>query len=290
MSFFKRAAAIVLCLCMVAFCCACDEGDGVSSVSEETVAAMTREDLVNAVKDCLEKGKKCEELLMDETAAYFYGFALCSAGSMRFAAEKILWLKGEGSDFSQVTSGSRYTDWDTLAEICYACPFPYYFEGLLCDIQGESDRAVELYTYASVMDNFPEKGLDFYYMRNLTVEELYALRDELRGLEEEVCKEYIPEFTGFERTPYNFSAEYMCASAMELLDAEKYAESLFPARCAVQFGPFDAGNWVCAVTAALAADEGYLAAKWLDEGLRYFPEDEKLLAFRSAILEIAGEE
>ena len=289
MSFLKRAAAIVLCLCMAAFCSACDEGDE-ESAPVENVSAVTKDEYVKAVKDCLEKGKRCEKQFLDETAAYFYGFALSSAGSMRFAAEKILWLKGEGNDFSEVTSGSRYTDWDTLAAICYACPFPYYFEGLLCDIQGEGDRAAELYSYASVMDNFPEKGLNFYYMRNLSVEELYALRDELRALEEEVCKEYIPEFTGFERTVYNFSAEYMRACALDLLEREKYDEAMIPVRYAVQFGHLDVSNWVTAVTAALGAEDFYRAASWLSEGLSYFPENESLLGFKSAMLEVAEEE
>ena len=105
MSFLKRAAAIVLCLCMAAFCCACDEGDE-ESAPVENVSAVTKDEYVKAVKDCLEKGKRCEKQFLDETAAYFYGFALSSAGSMRFAAEKILWLKGEGNDFSEVTSAT----------------------------------------------------------------------------------------------------------------------------------------------------------------------------------------
>ena len=289
MNVLKKAAALILCLCLFVSLCSCDDGKDESSSPAETVSAVTKEEYVKAVKDCLEKGRRCEKQFLDETAAYFYGFALSSAGSMRLAAEKILWLKGEGNDFSELVSGSRYTDWDTLAAICYACPFPYYFEGLLCDIQGETENAGKLYSYASVMDNFPEKGLSFYYLRNLSVEELYALRDELRGLEEDICAEYTPEFTGFERTVYNFSAEYMRACALDLLEREEYAEAMIPARYAVQFGHLDASNWVTAVTAAIAAEDFYRAASWLGEGLSYFPENETLLGFKSAILDVAEE-
>lgn len=291
MRILKKTAALILCLCLLIPLCACDDGKNESSAETGSVSAVTKDEYIKAVKDCLKNGRRSEKLLMDETAAFFYGFALSSAGSMRLAAEKILWLKGEGNDFSEVVSGSRYTDWDTLAAVCYACPFPYYFEGLLHDIRGETEDAVELYTYASIMDDFPEKGLDFYYLRNLSVQELYALRDELRALEEEICAVYVPEFTGFERTPYNFSADYMRACALELLDAGNYAEAMIPARYAVQFGQFDPANWICAVMAAVSAGDGYRAAAWLGEALCYFPDDETLLAFKSTIVELAkGEE
>ncbi len=289
MRILKKTAALILCLCLLIPLCACDEGNNESAPAAETAAGMTKDEYVKAVKDCLDKGERCEKLFLDETAAYFYGFALSSAGSMRLAAEKILWLKGEGNDFSEVCAGSRYTDWDTLAAICYACPFPYYFEGLLHDIRGETEEDARLYSYASVMDNFPEKGLDFYYLRNLSVPELYALRDELRGLEEAVCAEYAPDFYGFERTVYNFSAEYMRACALDLLEREQYAEAVIPARYAVRFGHLDVSNWITAVTAAIGAEDFYRAASWLGEGLSYFPENETLLGFKSAILDVAEE-
>ena len=251
---------------------------------------LTKDGLIGLADTCVKNGDRFEKLLMDETAAYFYGFAASAVGSLRLAVERILWLKGEGDDFASLSSGSAYTDWDEIAELCLASPYPYYFEGLIHEIQGEDDLARECYVSASVMPNFPDEGMSFMYLRNMTVGELYALRDELRNKEEIIYGSFRPALYGYERNEFTYMPEYLRADAIELFDSEKYAEAEVAARYAVRMNPRDAGNWLVAVTAAAYADDGYQAARWLDEGLKYFPENEQLLNLRKTFTDMTDGE
>ena len=279
----RKCTVLLLAVCTVlALATACAPADAPAQESD----ALTEEEFFKIIEQSIKYGKKFDDLLMDETAAYFYGFAGSSASAMRLAIERLLWLKGEGDDFESFAAGSRYTDWDEIAEICYASPYPAYFEGLVYDLQGKTEEAAKAYAAASIMGNFPEKGLDFRYYSGKSTSDLYALRDKLRGVEEEIYSAYRPVLYGYERTPYNFSAEYLCADAMELIEAGKYAEAMIPARYAVRIAPKQPECWICAITAASYADEAYAATKWLEEALRYHPDHEGLKALASSFTDI----
>ena len=281
----KIALLLLIVLTALSLFCSCVPADSPEQGSD----ALSEKEFFKLIEQSEKYGKKFDDLLMDETAAYFYGFAGSSASAMRFAVERLLWLKGEGEDFDSLTSGSRYTNWDEIAEICYASPYPYYFEGLIYELQGKTEEAASAYTYAAIMGNYPDKGLDFRYFKNMSVTELYALRDRLRGYEDRIYGEYRPVLHGYGRTPYNFSAEYLCADAMELLDAGRYEEAMVPAIYAVRIRPKSADCWVCAITAAYYADDAYTATKWLEEALRYFPDHEGLNALASSFIDVNNE-
>ena len=277
MSSVKKAAALIICLALLLTGCG---GTGRFGFAGNGTSA---DDLMEAVDICVSQGERFTGLLMDETAAYFYGFAGATASSMRLAVEKILWLKGEGDDFASFAADSRYTDWDTIAEICYASPYPYYFEGLIYDVQGEAEKADELYGYASVMTNFPEEGLDFYWLRDLSVSDLYKLRDELRKIEDGIYGKYTPMITGYERSVFCGISQYLYYDACELFVNESYEAALIPARYALRMDPKMENYWILAVTAAIGADRPHLATVWIEEGMKYFPESEKLGALLKSL-------
>jgi len=277
----KRYRGILALLLTLTVLLAAGCGDGPGGGREES--GSDAEELIRTAEGCMAVGDRFSALLMDETAAYFYGFAGSTLGSLRLAAERILWLKGEGEDFGSLARGSRYTDWDALGELCFACPYPYYFEGLIWDVQGMEEEAETAYGRASVMTNFPEDGLDFYSMKDMSTAELYALRDRLREAEEKLYGVYTPVLYGYSRSEFAFSAEYLCLDACELMDGGSYKEALIPARYAVRQNPRSEENWVVAVTAALYADDPYQAAVWLQEGLAYFPESRALGDYLKAL-------
>ena len=280
MKTFKIALVLLTAFCVLS-------SAGCDTASQAADGGTGAEELVGLARDCAVLGDRFSGLMMDETAAYFYGFAGSVVGSFRLAAERVLWLKGEGDDFASLSEGSRYTDWDRVAELCFASPYPYYFEGLLYEFQGKTDEAAEAYTYASNMTDFPEEGLDLRYLKDMSVEELYALRDELRKEEDKIYEVYTPVFYGYERSFYASFAEYLYADAAELFEAGRYPESVIPARYAVRINPKNEDHWTQAVASALYADDPHQAAAWLEEGLKYFPDSKKLDAFYKALTDLS---
>lgn len=286
MKAFKKVLPVIAALLLAAALLGCDvsftnpgggdaQGDSFSMDALTEMAGVYRE-----------QGERFERLLMPETSAFFYSYAGAMAGSARLAIEKLLWLRGEGESFEELSEGSRFADFDSLGKLCHASPFPFYFEGLICEFQGENDRAEELYKYAAVMSFFPDNGMDFYYLRNLEIGELYALRDTLCGIENDVYAEFVPVLYDYPRTVYSSIAEYLYLDAMELLEAGKYAEAVVPARLAVRIDPDEDDFWVAAVSAAMYADEPYQAVLFLEEGLKYCPDSEKLDAMLKAVRDL----
>jgi hypothetical protein len=262
---------------------------GCSGTKTDETKSSSKDDIIKNAQSCLKIGNRFSNLLMDETSSYFYGYAAAEVSSFRLAVEKLLWLKGEGDSFADLAADSRYTDWDTIAEMCFASPYPYYFEGLIHDVQGESEEANKMYVNAAIMTNYPEEGLNYNYLRGMSVDELYALRDELRKEEDKIYEKYEPEFYGYPRSVYNCASEYLYADAMEKLDAEQYEEAMIPARYAVRLNPKSEDMWVCAVTAAMYADQPHQATVWLYEASKYFPEGEKIGVLIKAINDISEE-
>jgi tetratricopeptide (TPR) repeat protein len=236
-----------------------------------------------------ERGDKTTQLGLQATGEYYYSFAGASTSALRYAVEYILWLKGEGDTLANFTSDSRYSGWDTIAEINYASPFTSYFEGLLLEIQGQYEESLKPYSIASIMPSFPDEGLDFYYLKKMEVADLYALRDRLRDLEEKIYTAYTPNLTGREWDRYLYHTDYLLGLSAESVDAKDYAKALTYARLALKADPFSADVWNNAAACALLAQDLPLTGSYVDEGLAIFPEDERLLELRRSFLR-AGEE
>ena len=132
-------------------------------------------EFINVMKEIKTRGDKTSEMGLPVNSEYYYSFAGASVSAFRYAVEYILWLKGEGDTLDSFTSGSRYSGFDTIAEINCASPYPTYFEGLLYEVQGKKEEAIESYAWASIMPAFPEEGLDFYYLKKMEVNKLYEL-------------------------------------------------------------------------------------------------------------------
>ena len=246
------------------------------------------EDFISIMRSIKEHGDQTTQLGLQATGEYYYSFAGASVSALRYAVEYILWLKGEGDTLASFTSDSRYTGWDTIAEINYASPYPSYFEGLLLEIQGKYDESIKPYAAASIMPLFPDEGLDFYYLKKAEVAELYQLRNRLRELEDQIYAAYTPELTGRAWNRQWFSAEYLVGLSSDSVKNEDYTEALMYARLALKADPFSADVWSNAAACALLAQDLPLTGSYVDEGLAIFPEEERLLELRRSFLR-AGE-
>jgi hypothetical protein len=205
---------------------------------------------------------------------------------MRYAVEELLYLKGAGS-LAEVSGGSRFAGWDSIAGISYASPFPDYFQGLIYQMQEKNSEALPLLTSALMNPAYPEDGFDFMYLNDKSVSELTALRNELRAEENEIYKIFTPRPAIVEREVYNFYPEYLRAKSAEALRAGEIATAYAYARSAVTCDPFDILNFRNAVLGAVAAGDFDGAAEYLDAGLALEPNDEGMQKLYSVFQEMA---
>ena len=79
--------------------------------------------------------------------------AVASICSMRYAVDCLLELGG-----TPFPDDSRLRDWDEIAALSWATPYPYLFEGFVHDAKGERDAAVSCYKSAYNNANISEES------------------------------------------------------------------------------------------------------------------------------------
>ena len=288
---YKRILTLILSLIFLTSLSSCDiksifHGNETSGDTDGPVGDGTSyNDFITVMKELKERGDRTAELGLPVHSEYYYSFAGASVGALRYAAEYILWLKGEGDTLASFTSGSRYTGWETIAEINYASPYPAYFEGLLLEIQGKYEESTEPFAWASVMPAFPKEGLDFYYLKKMSVDSLYELRDALRALEDAIYSSYTPALTGAEWDRNMFDTEYLIARSREEILRADYEKALWYAENALKADPFTETVWHNAAMCSTYALDLGLAGGYVDEGLAVFPQDETLLMFKESMID-----
>ena len=284
----KRILTLLLVLLLVLSLGACknpNQDDPPSGDDPAVGDGTSYSDFMEVMGDIKKYGDESAELNLTAQSEYYYSFAGASVSAFRYAVEYVLWLKGEGDTLASFTADSRYTGWDTIAEINYSSPYATYFEGMLLDFQGKHDEAVTPVALASIMPMFPEEGLDFSYLRTMEADALYTLRDSLRALEDTIYGAYTPSLTGREWDKYLFDEEYILEQTYTCVQANDYGTALYYAKQGLKANPFDAKIWRNAAMSALYAEELTLMGAYVDEGLAIFPEDESLLALKQMMID-----
>lgn len=148
------------------------------------------------------------------------------------------------SEDTNLTAKPVYKDWESIAAISPASPYPYYFEGLIYHIQGNESKAKEAYQNALINPLFSENSAAFYYLSELGIDELSSIRDELAVIESGLYAIFMPRPYGLERHPMNFNDEYLRAKAKDVLEKEpnEYTEALKYYTAALRVNPFEAKN------------------------------------------------
>ena len=284
----KRILTLLLALLLVLSLGACknpNQDDPPNGDDPAVGDGTSYSDFMEVMGDIKKYGDESAELNLTAQSEYYYSFAGASVSAFRYAVEYVLWLKGEGDTLASFTADSRYTGWDTIAEINYSSPYATYFEGMLLDFQGKHDEAVTPVALASIMPMFPEEGLDFSYLRTMEADALYTLRDSLRALEDTIYGAYTPSITGREWDKYLFDEEYILEQTYTSVQANDYGTALYYAMQGLKANPFDAKIWRNAAMSALYAEELTLMGAYVDEGLVIFPEDESLLALKQMMID-----
>lgn len=302
----KKTITLLLALLFVVLLCSCnifpvhqgDEttaGDSTTKKSTEDETTFDEDPIVGdgtsyssfieIMKQIKEYGDKTSEHGLNISAEYYYSFAGASTSAFRYAVEYILWLRGEGESFASFTAESRYRGFEVISEINYASPYPSYFEGLIYEVQGKYEECVTPYAAASIMPLFPKEGLDFYYLKFMSIEGLYELRDDLRELEEDIYAAYIPVLTGHEWDRKMFDTDYLLGRSSEKVKESDYESALFYAKQALKSNPFKAETWQNAAACAMYSEQIGLMGEYVEEGLAAFPEDENLLKLKQALVD-----
>ena len=284
----KRILTLLLALLLVLSLGACknpNQDDPPNGDDPAVGDGTSYSDFMEVMGDIKKYGDESAELNLTAQSEYYYSFAGASVSAFRYAVEYVLWLKGEGDTLASFTADSRYTGWDTIAEINYSSPYATYFEGMILDFQGKHDEAVTPVALASIMPMFPEEGLDFSYLRTMEADALYTLRDSLRALEDTIYGAYTPSLTGREWDKYLFDEEYILEQTYTSVQANDYGTALYYAKQGLKANPFDAKIWRNAAMSALYAEELTLMGAYVDEGLVIFPEDESLLALKQMLID-----
>lgn len=254
--------------------------------TEDAVYANAYDAYLGMLEGLYTQGQYYEELGLAPQADFAYTAGAAAAGSLRLCIESILFLKGEGDAPEDVILG-RLGDWDSLARLSPASPYPDYFEGLVYQMQGNKAKAKEYYTRTLVNPAWPQDGWDLAYLKQLDVAELYTLRDALLQTENSFYRASPPELIAIQRDVCNFSAAYLIAKAQEALEAEDTALAAAYAEAAVRADPFDGNAFAAAAVTALMMGDSDAAAEHINNGLYIAPEHEGL---NTMLNTLAGED
>ncbi|MDR0303872.1 MAG: hypothetical protein LBH98_03755, partial [Chitinispirillales bacterium] len=111
---------LILGILVLTISCSSDSNDdGGRGDGGEITARTDYELFIAAMSDTKDEGAKLKAQGFEFQAQSFYSFAGAGLAAMRYAVEELLYLKGAGS-LAEVSGGSRFAGWDSIAGISYA--------------------------------------------------------------------------------------------------------------------------------------------------------------------------
>lgn len=233
---------------------------------------------INGFTKFYEQGQDYTELGLQIQAEYTYGWAAASVCAMRYCVDYLLYIKGEGPSLEDVVDG-RICDWDEIAALNYASPYPWYFEGLVYNTQNKNDAAQQCYEKALMNPAFSaEHDEALSVLCVMSVGELKSVKGRLTELEDKILAVYKPEQTSYPRGELGFSDEYLRVLARESLAANpsNYRGALRHYEAALKVNPFEGDNFVGCALMHLYLGETDEAFFYVNEGLFVDPEHEGL--------------
>lgn len=275
-SFGRRfgAALLALSLCAAVLTGCGDKAREVTKIADAYISGFE--------KLCEQGGSYAEQGLQIQ-ADYAYGWAAASVCAMGLAVDRLLEMKGEAVP---ETKSGRPGDWDAIAEMNYASPYPWYFEGLVYTALEKEDEARACYEKALLNPAFSaghDEALSTLLV--LTAPELKELREKLSALEDALFAVYEPKASGYPREAMGFSDLYLRALARESLQADpaNYRGALRHYEAALRVNPFEGDNFVGCALMCLQLEEIERVFFYVNEGLFVDPGHEGLLAMAEVL-------
>ncbi len=283
----KRILALLLAIPLLLSLTACSLfGDNGDDPTNQT--GLAHEQLLEQAETYLTTARQQSDVGLTLQGEYFYGMAQASVSSLRYAVDYILWLMGEGESLADLTADAPYRNWNDIISVGMGSPIPHYFEGLVFKVQGKDAEAQTCYDRAAANPTYKET--DFWYLRRMTVDELYTLRKTVLALEIEIYEEYTPrtELCSAERTGAEFSPTYHLTLAAKAAEAGENQLAYQCALNALLTNPTQAELYSAAISYGLKAGVSD-AVSVLNEGLLVFPNDGRLNYLAGAVALSAGD-
>ncbi len=267
----------------------CTAFHALKKISKEENIAYSYIDSMIAI---FEKGHEFAEAGLMIAADYPYGTAAASISAMRYGVDCLLEAKGEA-----LPQDDRLSNWDEIAALGWASPYPYLFEGIVLEAVGDSDAALSCYTKAALNPALSQDDDNLRYILLLDVPKLEALRTALAEAEDNIFAVYTPMPAAIPRSEHNFSPLYLrdqCRVALEISDTETgepapdYDMALQYTHGALALEPFNGDNYAVLAAVYLAMEQPSVAIHWLNEGLFIEPENEMLTTLATSIEEVMG--
>jgi tetratricopeptide (TPR) repeat protein len=267
---WKRCGAALLCLALAVFLGGCD------GRTADTVKIADA--YIDGYVKLYEQGNDYTKQGLQIQADYAYGWTAASVSAMRYCVDCLLYLKGEGQSLEDVVDG-RMGNWDEIAALNYASPYPWYFEGLVCNTQGKNDAARSCYEKALLNPAFSaEHDEALSVLHVMPVGKLKSVKSRLTELEDKIFAVYEPEHTAYPRGEFGFSDSYLRTLARESLAANPsdYRGALQHYEAALKVNPFEGDNFAGCALMHLYLGESDEAFFYVNEGLFVDPEHEGL--------------
>ena len=281
MSKIIRITSVILASVFLLSLCSCGllSGNRSGNNAHEELMAEVRE-LAEAAAEQYDAGLTFE-------SEYVWGLAQAEISSLRLFIDWLLWLKGEGENITAVIGDAPYRSWEEIIAAGIGSPAPFSFEGLLCRVRGEKERSEELYEKAKYNPLYSDR--DFYYLRDLSVEELRQIREKAAELELEIYGVYTPRTVLLAPpTGAEFSPAYHLAMAEETAEDPKAAAAC--ALNALLASPLTPSLYAGAVVYELNAGNAELALEILNDGLFLAPEDASVNYVAALVSHAAGDD
>lgn len=283
----KRICSLFMALFIAVSLCSCNTKDNTHGNTDGTVSidpdAPAHEQLMAQVEQYLITASRQSEVGMTLLSEYHYGLAQAEISSYRLCLDTLLWLLGEGESLAEVIGDTPYKDWNSIVGAGIGSGTPFYFEGLLLTFQGKNDDAENCYRKAKANPSYTEH--DFFYLRNMSVDELYELKKEVVSIEKKVQDVFTPRTVLVaERTGAEFSAEYHLALAQAATDPSIAQQCAINALMA---NPTESALYSAATVYSMNAGDAALGCELVNEGLFLYPED-SMLNYLGAVLCLAS--